>query len=542
MVSREKPRILISDKLSPAALKIFRARGVKADQKTDLSKEELSRVIGAYDGLAVRSATKVTPSLLSAAKRLRIVGRAGIGIDNIDLDAASRAGVIVMNAPLGNSITTAEHAIAMMMALARQIPQADRSTQAGKWEKSRFMGVELAGKLLGLIGCGNIGSLVAERALGLKMKVAAADPFLSEARAAELRVEKMELAELFRRADIISLHAPLTEKTRQIIRAETIEMMKEGVFLVNCARGSLVREADLEKALRSGKIAAAALDVFAEEPAKNNPLFGLENVVCTPHLGASTTEAQEKVAMQIAEQMADYLLTGAVSHALNMPSVSAEEAPRLAPFLALAERLGLFMGQILQDPLSRIHIEYAGEGVERHRDSLTAAALKGALSPSLAGVNMVRAPALAKERGISVSEEMGAAASRAYENYIRLRLISENSEISVGGTVFSDGKPRIIQTGGVNMESEFAPHMLYSESRDQPGFIGALGQILGAAKVNIASLSLGRDKPEGRAVALIAVDDAVPESAVRQIHAMEGVERAHALSFAPPAAALRFAR
>ena len=530
--SQKKPKVLISDKLSAAALQRFKERGIDADLKTDLSKEALAGILKNYDGLAVRSQTKVTAALLQKAPKLKIVGRAGIGIDNIDLDAASRQGVIVMNAPLGNSITTAEHAIAMMMALARKIPQADRSTQDGKWEKSRFMGMELAGKVLGIIGCGNIGSLVADRAAGLHMRVIAADPFLSAQHADELRVEKVELRELFKRADVISLHTPLTEKTRGIINAKNIALMRKGVLIVNCARGALVEEKDLKNALQKGQVAAAALDVFSEEPAKENMLFGMENVVCTPHLGASTTEAQEKVALQIAEQMADYLVSGAVSNALNMPSISMKDAQRIAPFITLAEQIGLFAGQLLEESLVKIEIEYAGSAVEEYKSALSAALLSGVLSPSLEGVNMVRAPSLARERGISVSEEVAAREGKAYENYIRLTVSSGKNQRSLAGTIFSDGKPRIIQSGGINMESEFAPYMIYTESRDRPGFLGGLGDVLGKAGVNVASFALGRDKPQGRAIALIAVDSPVSAPLLKKICGVKNVNHAYALSFA----------
>ncbi len=334
------PRVLISDALSAAAVQIFKDRGIEADFQPNLGKdkEKLAEIIGSYDGLAVRSATKVTPKILEKAQRLRVIGRAGIGVDNVDIPAATAKGIIVMNTPFGNSITTAEHALTLMLALARQIPQADASTQAGKWEKNRFMGVEITGKTLGVIGCGNIGSIVANRAIGLKMKVVAYDPFLSPERAVELGVEKVELDELLRRADFITLHTPLTEKTKNIIGAQALARTRKGVRIVNCARGGLVDEAALRAALDSGHVAGAAFDVFVEEPATHNPLFGHPNVVCTPHLGAATTEAQENVALQVAEQMADYLLRGAISNAVNFPSITAEEAPRLKPFIALAAR------------------------------------------------------------------------------------------------------------------------------------------------------------------------------------------------------------
>src|SRR3989338_2516364 len=353
------PKVLISDSLSPAAVQIFKDRGVEVDVKTGLDRDELIKIIGEYDGLAIRSATKVTPQVLAAAKKLKVVGRAGIGVDNVDLPAATAAGVIVMNTPFGNSITTAEHAIDMMLSLARDIPQANASTHAGKWEKSKFMGVEVTGKVLGVIGCGNIGSIVADRGLGLRMKVVAFDPFLTPERAQDLGVEKVELDELLKRADFITLHTPLTDKTRNILNAESIAKCKKGVRIVNCARGGLIVEADLKAAIEAGHVAGAALDVFEEEPAKANPLFGMEQVICTPHPGASTNEAQENVALQVAEQMADYLLTGAISNSINVPSVSAEEAPKLTPFLTLAQQLGSFAGQLTETGISAVTLEYA---------------------------------------------------------------------------------------------------------------------------------------------------------------------------------------
>src|SRR5262245_45437442 len=354
------PKVLIADQLSPAAVAIFKERGVDADTKTGLAKDELLKVIGEYDGLAVRSATKVTAEVLKAARQLKVIGRAGIGVDNIDVPAATAAGIIVMNTPFGNSITTAEHAIALMMALARDIPAANASTHAGKWEKNRFMGVELYGKTLGLIGCGNIGSIVADRAKGLKMRVIAYDPYLSVERAADLGVEKIELDDLLARADFISLHTPLTNETRNIISAEAIAKMKRGSRIINCARGGLVDEAAVKAALDSGQLAGAAFDVFMEEPAKSNALFGNERVVSTPHLGASTMEAQENVALQVAEQIADYLLTGAITNALNMPAISGEEAQKVRPWIALAEKLGAFAGQLTETAISAVEIVYEG--------------------------------------------------------------------------------------------------------------------------------------------------------------------------------------
>src|SRR6202171_6522609 len=377
------PKVLISDSLSPAAVQIFKDHGIEVDFQPKLGgdKEKLAELIGNFDGLAIRSATKVTPKILEHAKRLKVIGRAGIGVDNVDIPAATAKGIIVMNTPFGNSITTAEHAITLMLALARQIPQADGSTQAGKWEKNRFMGVEITAKTLGVIGCGNIGSIVANRGIGLKMKVIAYDPFLSPERALELGVEKVELDELLRRADFITLHTPLTEKTKNIIDAKALARARKGVRTVTCARGGLVAEAALRAALDSGHVAGAAFDVFVEEPATANPLFGHPNVVCTPHLGAATSEAQENVALQVAEQMADYLLRGAISNAVNFPSITAEEAPRLKPFVALAEKLGSFAGQLTETGLKKVQISYEGHVAQMKVKALTSAAVAGLLRP-----------------------------------------------------------------------------------------------------------------------------------------------------------------
>lgn len=524
------PKVLISDELSPAAVDIFKERGIEVDVKVGLSKEELEKVIGNYDGLAVRSATKVTEKVIAAAKRLKVVGRAGIGVDNIDVRAATARGIIVMNTPYGNSITTAEHAISLMLALARQIPQADRSTKAGKWEKSKFMGVELFGKTLGIIGCGNIGSIVADRAIGLKMRVIAYDPFLSPERAIELGVEKVELDQLFRRADFITLHTPLTERTRGIIDEKALAQMKPTARIINCARGGLIDEAALYEALKEGRIAGAALDVFEEEPARENPLFTLDNVICTPHLGASTTEAQEKVALQIAEQMSDFLLSGAISNAINFPSITAEEAPKLSPFIKLAEQLGSFAGQLTETRLKHVKIEYTGEIAEMNTKALTAALLAGLLRPHITDVNMVSAPAMARERGLVV-EEVKRGEEGAYQTYMRLTVETERGERSVAGTVFSDGRPRIIQIKGINMEAELSRYMLYITNQDKPGFIGKFGSLMGEAGVNIATLSLGRDRPGGDAICLVAVDEPVTDEILAKVRALPMVTRAHRLEF-----------
>jgi D-3-phosphoglycerate dehydrogenase len=468
------PRVLIADQLSSAAVAIFRERGLVTDVKVGLSKEELEKVIGDYDGLAVRSATKVTEKVIAAAGRLKVVGRAGIGVDNIDVKAATAKGVIVMNTPFGNSITTAEHALSLMMALARQIPEADRSTQAGKWEKSKFLGVELSAKTLGVIGCGNIGSIVADRAIGLKMKVVAYDPFLSAERAVALGVEKVELDELLRRADFITLHTPAHRQDQEHHRCCRAEEGQAGVRIVNCARGGLVDERALAQALKAGHVAGAAFDVFEVEPAKDSPLFGLANVICTPHLGAATSEAQENVALQVAEQMADYLLKGAITNAVNFPNITAEEAPRLKPWVKLAEQLGSFAGQLTETSIKGVRLEYSGEVATLNTKPLTAAALAGVLRPLLSNVNMVSAAASARERGMQL-EETTRGQEGAFGSYMRLTVKTDEYERSVAGTVFSDGRPRIIQVRDIDMEFEMAPRMLFVRNLDKPGFIGKFG-------------------------------------------------------------------
>jgi D-3-phosphoglycerate dehydrogenase len=529
------PNVLISDALSDAAVNIFKERGVDVDYLPDLGKDKdkLLSVIGRYDGLAVRSATKATSAVIKAGAKLKVIGRAGIGVDNVDIPAATAQGVVVMNTPYGNAITTAEHAIAMMFALARQLPLASQSTHAGKWEKNRFLGVELYGKTLGVIGCGNIGSLVAERAAGLKMRVIAFDPYLTEARAIELGVEKVELPTLLERADIITLHTPLTDQTRNILSAENLKKCKRGVYIVNCARGGLLDEAALKAGLDSGHIAGAGLDVFAEEPATQHPLFGHEKVVATPHLGASTKEAQENVAVQIAEQMADYLMRGAVANALNMPSITAEEAPRLRPFIKLAELLGLFAGQLTETSIKAVEVVYSGGVAKLNTKPMTAAAIAGVLRPMLAEVNIVNAPLIARERGIAIAETYRDDAPN-YESMIRLRIVTERQDRSVSGALFGQ-TPRVVEIKGVEMEASFAPHMLYVTNEDKPGFIGALGVTLGEAHVNIATFNLGRSAPGADAIALLAVDEPVNEAVLKKVRALSHVKQAKALKFGPGA-------
>ena len=524
------PKVLISDKMSPLAAKIFEARGIDVDVKTGMDPEELKACIGDYDGLAVRSATKATAEVLDAATNLKAIGRAGIGVDNIDVPAATQRGVVVMNTPFGNSITTAEHAIALIFSVARLIPQANVSTHAGKWEKSAFMGVELMGKTLGIFGCGNIGSAVAERAIGLKMKVVGYDPYLTPERAMDLGVEKVELDELLARSDFISLHAPMTDATRGVINAENIEKMKPGVRIVNCARGGLIVDEELKVALQSGQVAAVAIDVYAKEPATDHILFGMKQVVATPHLGASTTEAQEKVALQVAEQLADFLLTGAVVNALNMPSVSAEEAPKLKPYMKLAEQIGSFAGQVTETSIEAVSISYEGVVAELNTKPLTAIVLQGLLSPLLESVNMVSAPAIAKERGIDVAE-ITHERKGAYQSLIRLEVTTESQTRTISGTLFNGDIPRIVEIKGIAMDAQLGPHMLFVTNRDKPGFIGSLGTALGDAGINIATFNLGRTDAGGDAIVLIEVDGVVPDEVLDKVNSLSNVVRAKALTF-----------
>lgn len=525
-----KPKVLISDQMDPNAAVIFRERGCEVDEITGLKPDELKEIIGKYDGLAIRSSTKVTKDILDAATNLKVIGRAGIGVDNVDIPAASAKGVVVMNTPFGNSITTAEHAIALMFALARQLPEADASTQAGKWEKNRFMGVEVTGKTLGLIGAGNIGSIVADRALGLKMKVVAFDPFLSPERAVDMGVEKVTLDELLARADFITLHTPLTDQTRNILSRENLAKTKKGVRIVNCARGGLIDEAALKEGLDSGHIGGAALDVFVTEPAKESPLFGTPNFISTPHLGASTNEAQVNVALQVAEQLSDYLVNGGVTNALNMPSLSAEEAPKLKPYMALAEKLGSLVGQLTTGAIPRVSIHTEGAATDLNIKPMVAAVLSGFLRVQSDTVNMVNAPYLAKERGIEV-REVKTEREGDYHTLIRVSVKTEAGERSVAGTLFNNKEPRLVELFGIKVESELAGHMMYIVNEDVPGFIGRIGTLLGENGINIGTFNLGRLEAGGEAVLLLSVDSPVPSEVLEAACKLPGVKRVKALAF-----------
>ena len=512
------PKVLVSDKLSETAVQIFRDAGIDVDFQPDLGKDKdkLAEVIGQYDGLAIRSATKVTEKILNAATNLKVIARAGIGTDNIDKVAASKKGVIVMNTPFGNMITTAEHAISMMFAVARQIPEASASTHAGKWEKSKFMGVELTGKTLGVIGAGNIGGIVCDRARGLKMKVIAYDPFLGEEKAQKMGVEKVDLEDLLKRSDFITLHVPFTDATANILSRKNLGKTKKGVRIINCARGGLIDEEALADLLKSGHVAGAALDVFAVEPAKENVLFGLPNVVCTPHLGAATSEAQENVALQVAQQMSNYLNTGAVENALNMPSVTAEEAKIMGPWVSLAGHLGAFIGQMTDEPIKAINILYDGSVAQMNLDALNCASIAGIMKRVNPDVNMVSAPVIAAERGIKISTT-NQDKSGTFDGYIKVTVVTDKRERSVAGTVFSDGKPRFIQIKGINIDAEIGAHMLYTTNEDVPGIIGLLGNTMGKNGVNIANFTLGRSDIGGEAIALLYVDNLIPAEVLKTL-------------------------
>jgi D-3-phosphoglycerate dehydrogenase / 2-oxoglutarate reductase len=525
-------RILISDDLSPEAKTILeRIPGAQVELKVGLKPEQLRQMIGGYDALAVRSATKVTADILAAAGKLRVIGRAGTGVDNIDLPAATRKGVVVMNAPGGNSVSVAEHTLALLLALARRVADAAASTRAGKWEKTKFAsGRELAGKTLGVVGTGAIGSLVIERARAFGMRVIGYDPLLTEEAARKHGVELVALDELFWRADAVTLHVPLTEQTRNMVNAARLASMKPAALLVNCARGGLVDEAALRAALDSGQVAGAAFDVFIEEPATANPLFGHANFIATPHLGASTNEAQENVALQVAEQMSDYLIRGAITNAVNFPSITAEEAPKLKPFIALAEGLGSFAGQLTQAPIEKVTITYEGAVAELKIKALTSAAIAGLLRPSLVDVNVVSAPAVAAHRGIVV-EEMTRAADGDYESFITLSVTTADQTRAIGGTVFHDGKPRILSIKGIKIDAEFTPSMIYVTNEDKPGFIGRFASLLGDSGINIATFALGRDEPGGSAIALVSIDDDAPPEVLEKVGKLKGVWQATGLHF-----------
>lgn len=517
-------KVLVSDKLSDKGVEILRSAGLTVDVKTKLTKEELLKEITEYDGLVIRSATKVTAEVINAAKNLKVIGRAGSGLDNVDLQAATKRGIVVMNTPGGNTVTTAEHAIAMTLALARMIPQATASTKAGKWEKNKYMGVELYNKTLGIIGIGQIGSYVAKLARGLMMNIVAFDPYLSQENAKKMGIELVDIKELYRRADIITIHSPLTNETKYLINKSTIKELKDGVIIVNCARGGIINEDDLYEALKSGKIAGAALDVFEKEPADPaNPLLTLENFICTPHLGASTTEAQENVALAVAEQIADYLVRGVIRHAVNIPSVPQEILPKIQPYLTLAEKLGSCQSQIYKGGLEKVTIEYRGEAATFPTAPITIALLKGLLSPILEDtVNYVNAPIIAKERGIEVEEVKNVDAGD-FSNQISIKVKTGGREGRASGAVFSNKDARITEINGFSVEVIPEGYMLILSNNDKPGVIGSIGTLLGDNNINIARMQFGREAAGGKAISVIGIDSPVSAELLNRIKGLPNV-------------------
>lgn len=525
-------KVLIADTVADQAIAILKAKGIETIVKTKQSESELVELAKEVDGIILRSGAKITEKVINAGKRLKVVGRAGIGVDNIDVKAATKHGVIVMNTPLGNAITTAEHSLALLMSMCRHIPLASASTKAGKWEKSKFVGVELYGKTLVLIGCGTIGSIVADRAQALKMRVVAYDPFLSKEKAEELGVVKMNLDEALGCADFISIHVPLTKQTHHMLNAETLSKVKQGVRIVQCSRGGVVQEQALYDALKSGKVAAAALDVYEVEPAKDNQLFLLPNVICTPHLGASTQEAQDKVASEIAEQISDYLLKGSVTNALNMISLSYGELQKIKPYLQLVERLGYFIGQIVRTGIKEISIVYHGNAANIQTDAVTQAGITAVLSQQLASVNMVNAKESAIARGITIRDERHSG-TKPYLEMIKISVKTERTTRSVCGTLFSDKSPRLLSIDNIDIEASFSEYMLFIRHKDLPGLIGNLGKVLAENKVNIATFNLGRHSAGGQAIALLGVDQQICDDLVPKIEKIPEIEIIQCLSFNP---------
>ncbi len=521
-------RVLVSDNLSPAGLKILRDAGMEVDARAKTTSEELLREIPNVEGLIIRSATKVTDKVLAAGERLKVIGRAGSGLDNVDLEAATRRGVVVMNTPGGNTVTTAEHTIAMLLALVRQIPQATASIKTGKWEKSKWVGVELYSKTLGIIGLGQIGTHVAKLAQGLLMNVIAYDPYLSDERARAMGVQSLPLEEVLARADFLSLHTPLTPETRNLIDAETIKKMKRGIRIINCARGGIVNEQDLHRAMVEGHVAGAAFDVFDQEPVDpNHPLLKLDSFICTPHLGAATTEAQENVAIAVAEQVVDYLVRGVIRNAANLPSVPADLLPKMAPYLGLAEKLGAFAAQWHEGGLERVTVEYCGEAAGLSTPPLTIAVLRGLLNPILENsVNYVNAPVVAKERGIEVREVKSSEVGE-YQSLIILRVESARGKTPrstvVAGTLTTRRDPRIVAMDGMDLEVIPEGYMLALENDDQPGVIGMLGTLLGQNRINIARLQLGRERPGGRAISVFSIDGEAPAALLDKIRTLPNI-------------------
>lgn len=524
-------KVLVSDNLSELGVQILReAEGISVDVKVGLSPDELKAVIGEYHGLAVRGATKVTADVIAAADNLKVVGRAGTGLDNVDIPAASKRGIVVMNTPGGNTVTTAEHTVSMMMALARNIPQACSSMKDGKWEKKKFSGTEVLNKTLGVVGLGKIGAVVADRAMGLGMTVIAYDPFLSEDQAKQMGVRLVGLDDVFREADFLTLHVPLTDETRSLINAANIAKMKNGVRIVNCSRGPVVNEDDLADAIESGKVAGAAVDVYAVEPPGLTRLVGLDRVICTPHLGASTKEAQDNVAVAVAEQIKDYLLDGTVQNAVNAPAVSGEILETLKPYLDLSQRLGLFLGQMVQAGMRNVEAQYCGDVLELDLKPITTSFLTGLLTPILKeDVNQVNAPLVAEERGIIVSETRVSKAED-FLSLLRFKVLTETGQELVEGTLFGRSEPRMVRYGAFRGEFDLSGDLLMIRGKDRPGLIGKVGTALGDCGVNISHFQFARREVGGEALLFLNTDTRAGVPCVTTIRALEHVKSVRRLT------------
>ena len=522
-------KVLIADKLSEEAVRIFSDNGIEAIVKNGLDENALIEALQDCDGLVVRSATKATKKVIESCKKLKVIGRAGIGVDNVDLEAATNNGKVVMNTPFGNSITTAEHAITLILSTARQIPYASQTTHEGKWEKSSIKGIEVTGKYLGVIGCGNIGSIVAQRALGLHFKVLAFDPFLQDEKAKEMGVEKVTLDELFKRSDFITLHTPLTEKTKNIIGKDSFAKMKKGVRIINCARGGLVDEDALKENLESGHVASAALDVFVNEPPKGSSLLGTKNLILTPHLGASTTEAQEKVALQIAEQISDYLKTGAILNAVNTFSLTAKEYTSVKPYLKLCSLLGGFAGQLTENAVKSVQVEFEGQAANINTQPLLQTIVFSLLKPTMDNVNVINSLLVAKSKSIAISEVKHQKQSE-YQTLIKLIVTTDKQTRSVSGTLFG-GKPRVVEVKGIEIDAELSNHNLYISNEDKPGFIRDLSKVLADNNINIATFHLGRKASGQEAIALMSTDSAIDNTIVENIKKIPLVIQAKYLQF-----------
>ena len=520
-------KVLVSDKLHEKGVEILKsAKGIEVDVKVGLSKDELKEIIGEYDGIVIRSATKLTKDVLEKAENLKAIGRAGIGVDNIDINAATEKGIVVMNTPQGNTITTAEHTIAMMMSLARNIPQATASLKQGKWEKGKFMGTELFNKTLGIIGLGNIGTIVAERALGLKMKVIGYDPYINEENAAKKGVKLVTLDTLFKESDFITVHTPLTKNTKNLINKQVIATMKDGVRIICCARGGIINEDDLAEALESGKVAGAAFDVFAKEPPDyNHPLFKQEKFICTPHLGASTKEAQYNVAVAVAEQMIDYLNYGIIKNALNVPSVSSEELQILKPYIELGEKMGSFLTQMctMSCGFTEVNIEYLGEVAKYDISPITLSIIKGVLTPIMGeNINFVNAPHVAKERGIRINEAKKSE-GKNFSSSIVLSTKSNGEVLSVEGALFGKNDIRIVTINNFRVEAEPKGHIILLQNYDKPGVIGNIGSFLGKNNINIGNMKFGREAIGGMAISIVQVDNEISQEILQGLKELPNI-------------------